>query len=114
MFNQPHISIIRRIDVTQHSLYSYCSLEECIPDAHPLRKLWMLVDAIRVNMNNDFQVLCSHLGRSSMAPERLLRASLIQTLFSIRSERQLVQHIDYNLLYRWFVGMNLDGPVLNH
>ncbi len=105
---------MRKTDVTQHSLYSYRTLEERIPDAHPLRKLRVLIDAILVNMNDDFQALYSRRGRPSIAPERLLRASLIQTLFSIRSERQLVQHIEYNLLYRWFVGMNLDEPVWNH
>ncbi|MBF8178382.1 MAG: IS5 family transposase [Burkholderiaceae bacterium] len=105
---------MRKTDVTQHSLYSYRTLEERIPDAHPLRKLRVLVDAILVNMNYDFQTLYSRRGRPSIAPERLLRASLIQTLFSIRSERQLVQHIEYNLLYHWFVGMNLDEPVWNH
>ena len=105
---------MRKTDVTQHSLYSYRTLEERIPDAHPLRKLRLLVDTILVNMNDDFQALYSRRGRPSIAPERLLRASLIQTLFSIRSERQLVQHIEYNLLYRWFVGMNLDEAVWNH
>jgi transposase len=105
---------MRNTDVTQHSLYSYRTLEERIPDAHPLRKLRVLVDGLLVNMNDDFQALYSQRGRPSIAPERLLRASLIQTLFSIRSERQLVQHIEYNLLYRWFVGMNLDEPVWNH
>ena len=86
---------MRKTDVTQHSLYSYRTLEERIPDAHPLRKLRVLVDAILVNMNDDFQALYSRRGRPSIAPERLLRASLIQTLFSIRSERQLVQHIEW-------------------
>lgn len=105
---------MRKTDVTQHSLYSYRTLEERIPDAHPLRKLRVLVDAILANMNDDFQALYSRRGRPSIAPERLLRASLIQTLFTIRSERQLVQHIEYNLLYRWFVGMNLDEAVWNH
>lgn len=65
-------------------------------------------------MNDNFQVLYSRHGRPSIAPERLLRPSLILTLFSIRSERQLVQHIEYNLLHRWFVGMNLDEAVWNH
>ncbi|MGK5081569.1 IS5 family transposase [Janthinobacterium sp. HLX7-2] len=105
---------MRKIDVTQYSLYSYRSLEERILDAHPLRKLRVLVDAILASMNDDFQALYSRHGRPSITPERLLRASLILTLFSIRSERQLVQHIEYNLLYRWFVGMNLDEAVWNH
>ncbi len=69
---------MRKTDVTQHSLYSYRSLEERIPDAHPLRKLRVLVDAILVNMNDDFQALYSRRGRPSITPERRLRASLIQ------------------------------------
>jgi transposase len=105
---------MRKTDVTQHALYSYRTLEERIPEAHPLRKLRVLVDGILQSMSPEFQALYSRRGRPSIAPERLLRASLIQTLFSIRSERQLVQHIEYNLLYRWFVGMNIDEAVWNH
>lgn len=80
----------------------------------PLRKLRVLVDGILLGMSPEFEVLYSRRGRPSIAPERLLRASLLQTLFSIRSERQLVGHIEYNLLYRWFVGMNIDEAVWNH
>jgi transposase len=105
---------MRKTDVTQHALYSYRTLEERIPEAHPLRKWRVLVDGILQSMSPEFQALYSRRGRPSIAPERLLRASLIQTLFSIRSERQLVQHIEYNLLYRWFVGMNIDEAVWNH
>lgn len=105
---------MRKSDVTQHIVHSYRTLEERIPAAHPLRKLRVLVDAILSNINDAFQALYSRRGRPSIAPERLLRASLIQTLFSIRPERQLVQHIEYNLLYRWFIGMNLDEAVWNH
>lgn len=105
---------MRQTDVTQHAMFSYRSLEERIPDGHPLRKLRVLVDAILRNMEPEISALYSRRGRPSIAPERLLRASLIQTLFSIRSERQLVQHIEYNLLYRWFVGMNIDEAVWNH
>lgn len=105
---------MRKTDVTQHSMFSYRSLEERIPATHPLRKLRILVDAILLNMNGQFQEVYSRRGRPSIAPERLLRASLLQTLFTIRSERQLVQHIEYNLLYRWFVGMNIDEPIWSH
>lgn len=105
---------MRKADVTQHCMYSYRSLEERIPDTHPLRKLRILVDGILQSMNPEFEVLYSRRGRPSIAPERLLRASLLQTLFTIRSERQLVQHIEFNLLYRWFVGMNIDEAVWNH
>ncbi len=105
---------MRKSDVTQHAMFSYRSLEERIPAGHPLRKLRVLVDGILQSMSPEFQALYSRRGRPSIAPERLLRASLIQTLFSIRSERQLVQHIEYNLLYRWFVGMSIDEAVWNH
>ena len=105
---------MRQSDHTQHAMFSYRSLEERIPAVHPLRKWRVLVDGILQSMNAEFEALYSRRGRPSIAPERLLRASLIQTLFSIRSERQLVQHIEYNLLYRWFVGMNIDEPVWNH
>lgn len=105
---------MRKTDVTQHAMFSYRSLEERIPAAHALRKLRILVDGILKNMNTEFEEVYSRRGRPSIAPERLLRASLLQTLFTIRSERQLVQHIEYNLLYRWFVGMNIDEPIWNH
>jgi transposase len=105
---------MRKTDVTQHAMFSYRSLEERIPETHPLRKLRILVDGILQSMSAEFEPLYSRRGRPSIAPERLLRASLIQTLFTIRSERQLVQHIEYNLLYRWFVGMNIDEAVWNH
>ena len=85
-----------------------------IPATHPLRKLRVLFDEILKSMNAEFEEVYSRRGCPSIALERLLRASLLQTLFTIRSERQLVQHIEYNLLYRWFVGMNIDEPIWNH
>jgi len=105
---------MRKSDVTQHAMFSYRSLEERIPETHPLRKLRILVDGILQSMSADIEVLYSRRGRPSIAPERLLRASLLQVLFTIRSERQLVQHLEYNLLYRWFVGMNIDELAWNH
>jgi len=105
---------MRGADVTQSSLFSYRTLEERIPRDHPLRKLRELVDALLDSLHADFAALYSASGRPSIPPERLLRASLIQTLYSIRSERQLVQHIEYNLLYRWFVGLDMDAPVWDH
>jgi transposase len=81
---------------------------------HPLRKLRVVVDGLLSALRGEFQALYASAGRPSIAPERLLRASLIQTLYSIRSERQLVQHIEYNLLYRWFVGLDLDDAVWDH
>lgn len=105
---------MRGADITQAALFSYRSLEERIPKAHPLRKLRVVVDAILTTMDAELDALYATTGRDSIPPERLLRASLIQTLFSIRSERQLVSHIDYNLLYRWFVGLGMDEAVWNH
>ncbi len=105
---------MRGADITQVTLFSYRTLEDRIPNAHPLRKLRVVVDAILATMDSEFNALYAHTGRDSIPPERLLRASLIQTLFSIRSERQLVNHIDYNLLYRWFVGLGMDETVWSH
>lgn len=105
---------MRSPDVTQSAIFSYRTLEQRIPQTHPLRKLREMVDDILGSMHAEFEVLYSHSGRPSIAPERLLRASLIQTLYSIRSERQLVQHLDFNLLYRWFVGLDMDDPVWDH
>jgi transposase len=105
---------MRGADITQAAMFSYRTLEQRIPKSHPLRKLRVLVDTILATLSDDFDALYAETGRASIPPERLLRASLIQTLFSIRSERQLVQHIDYNLLYRWFVGLDLDDPVWDH
>ncbi|MFN3503650.1 MAG: IS5 family transposase [Allorhizobium sp.] len=105
---------MRGADITEVTLFSYRTLEDRIPKAHPLRKLRVVVDAILAAMDNELDALYANTGRDSIPPERLLRASLIQTLFSIRSERQLVNHIDYNLLYRWFVGLGMDETVWNH
>ena len=102
---------MRSPDATQNAMFSYRTLEERIPARHPLRKLRVLVDGILGAMNETFAGLYSRVGRPGIPPERLLRASLLQVLFSIRSERQLVQHIEYNLLYRWFVGLSMDEAV---
>ncbi len=105
---------MRGADITQAALFSYRTLEQRIPKNHPLRKFRVVVDAMLASMDAELDALYAPTGRDSIPPERLLRASLIQTLFSIRSERQLVTHIDYNLLYRWFVGLGMDEAVWNH
>lgn len=105
---------MRSPDITQHKLFTYQDIEGRIPAKHPLRKLRVLVDAILRVMDGEFARLYSEIGRPSIAPERLLRASLLQVLYTIRSERQLVQHIDFNLLYRWFVGLNIEEAVWDH
>ena len=92
-------------------LFSYVSLEELVPADHPLRAIRALVDAALARLSGDFAALYSHTGRPSIPPEKLLRALLLQALFSVRSERQLMQQITYNMLFRWFVGLSMDAPV---
>jgi len=102
---------MRGSDRQTGSLFSYVNLEERIPARHPLRKIKGVVDAALVSLDSDFALLYADEGRPSIAPERLLRASLVQILFSIRSERQLMEQLQYNLLFRWFVGLSIDEPV---
>lgn len=90
------------------------SLEDRVPQRHPLRKLRALVDALLATMSADFDAVYSKVGRPSVPPEMLLKALLLQILFSVRSERLLVEAIDYNLLYRWFAGLNLEERVWDH
>jgi len=92
-------------------MWSYLSPEQRIPQDHPLRPLRTLVDAVLKDLSPRFSRLYAKTGRPSVAPERLLRALLLQVLYSIRSERQLMEQLDYNLLYRWFVGLNMDDPI---
>jgi transposase len=103
--------VMRGSDETSGSLFSYVGLEERIPTRHPLRKIGQIVNDALASLDGDFSVLYAADGRPSIAPERLLRASLIQILFSIRSERQLMEQMQYNLLFRWFVGLGIDDHV---
>ncbi|MCD1619374.1 IS5 family transposase [Salipiger manganoxidans] len=102
---------MRGTDETSGSLFSYVDLEDRIPAKHPLRKIRQIVNDALVSLNPEFDRLYSVDGRPSIAPERLIRASLIQILFSVRSERQLMEQMEYNLLFRWFVGLGIDDPV---
>ena len=102
---------MRGPDERQAILFSYRSIEERIPPEHPLRALRRLVDPILVGLSPRFQRLYAAIGRPSIPPEQLLRALLLQVLYTIRSERQLMEQLDYNLLYRWFVGLTPDDPV---
>jgi transposase len=102
---------MRGSDFVQGAMFSYVDLEDRIPAAHPLRKLKIAVDAILVSMSTEFDRRYSRIGRPSIPPERLLRALLLQVLYSIRSERQLMEQLDYNLLFRWFVGLGVDDRV---
>lgn len=102
---------MRGSDQQTGSLFSYVNLDERIPRRHPLRRIKSVVDDALVSLDADFEALYADDGRPSIPPERVLRASLLQILFSIRSERQLMEQLDYNLLFRWFVGLSIDEPV---
>ena len=102
---------MRGTDETSGSLFSYVDLEERIPARHPLRKIRQVVNDALASLDGEFAPLYADFGRPSIAPERLIRASLIQILFSVRSERQLMEQMQYNLMFRWFVGLGIDDPV---
>src|SRR5499427_9622440 len=93
------------------SMFSYVSPEQRVPKDHPLRAIRTLVDEVLAEMSREFDGLYALTGRPSIPPERLLRALLLQIFYSIRSERLLMEQLNYNLLFRWFVGMNMDERV---
>jgi transposase len=95
-------------------MFSYVTLEQRVPQAHPLRAIRRLTDVVLRSLSQEFDSLYSASGRPSIAPEYVLRALLLQAFYSVRSERQLVEQIDYNLLFRWFVGLGMDDAVWNH
>jgi transposase len=105
---------VRGSDIVQESLFTTVHLESFVPAEHPLRAIKTLLDEAMKNMNWLFSSIYSDYGRESIPPERLIRAQLLQALYSIRSERQLVEQINYNLLYRWFIGLTIDDAVWNH
>src|SRR5437773_9959718 len=92
-------------------MFSYVSPEERVPADHPLRPIRRLTDAIFDRLSPRFDRLYSDMGRPSIAPEKLLRALLVQVLYSVRSERQLMEQLNYNMLFRWFVGLSMDDSV---
>jgi transposase len=98
----------------QDGMSRYVSLEQRIPKEHPLREIRRLTDEVLRSLSAEFDALYSDQGRPSIAPEYVLRAQLLQVFFSVRSERQLVEQIDYNLLFRWFVGLGMDDAMWNH
>ena len=102
---------MRGDDQQPDSLFSYVSAEDRIPPDHPLRAIRTLVDEILGEMSRDFGRLYATAGRPSMPPERLLRAQLLQIFYSIRSERLLMEQLQYNILFRWFVGLAMDDPI---
>lgn len=93
------------------ALFCFVDLEERIPAWHPLRKIRQVVYDALASLDDEFEGLYVDFGRPSIAPERLSRANLLQILFSVRSERQLMEQMQHNLLFRWFVGLGIDDPV---
>jgi transposase len=98
----------------QGGMFSYVSLEQRVPAEHPLRAVRKITDDVLGSLSAEFDALYAGSGRPSVAPEYVLRALLLQVFFSVRSERQLVEQIDYNLLFRWFVGLGMDDVMWNH
>lgn len=97
-------------DQTAH-LFSYVSPEQRVPVDHPLRTIRQMTDRVLATLSRKFTTMYSDIGRPSIPPEKLLRALLLQVLYTIRSERMLMEQLEYNLLFRWFVGLNIDDPV---
>jgi transposase len=106
--------LMRGSDVQQGGMFSYVSLESRVPADHPLRGIKSLLDEALAGMSRDFDRVYAHEGRPSIPPERLVRAAALQILYSIRSERLLCEQLDYNLLFRWFVGLSIDEPIWDH
>ena len=102
---------MRGDDQQQNHIFSYLSPEARVRKDHPLRAIRAMVDEVLGQLSRRFDTMYARVGRPSIAPEKLLRAQLLQMLYSIRSERLLMEEMDYNLLFRWFVGLNADDEV---
>jgi transposase len=102
---------MRGADCEQSSMFSYISAERRVPKDHPLRVIRTMTDEALKELDQRFEGMYAAMGRPSIAPERLLRALLLQVLYTVRSERLLMEQLDYNLLFRWFVGLSIDDPV---
>lgn len=105
---------MRGVEPKSDAMFVYLSPESFVPKEHPLRPIRTMVDAALAELDADFNELYSHTGRPSIPPEQLLKALLLQALFSVRSNRLLVEQINYNILFRWFVGLALDERVWDH
>jgi transposase len=105
---------MRGSDQQSGDLFSYVDIEARVPVRHPLRVIRSIVNEGLASLDAEFDKLYADTGRGSIPPERLLRAALLQAFFSIRSERLLMEQLDYNLLYRWFVGLGVDDAVWDH
>jgi transposase len=104
---------MRGEDQRSEGLFCYVSCAARVPQDHPLRAISAIVEPALAALSGDFKQLYARLGRPSIPPEKLLRALLLQAFYSVRSERQLMEQLDYNLLFRWFVGLSLDAPIWN-
>jgi len=102
---------MRGSDTRTGELFSYVDLEDRVPAKHPLRVIRRIVNDVLIALDVEFEKIYAATGRPSIAPERLLRALLLQAFYTIRSETQLMEQLNYNLLYRWFVGLGVDEPV---
>ena len=102
---------MRGEDTQNQTLFSYVRTDDRIPSNHPLRLIRRIADAALSALSDQFDAVYAAEGRPSIPPERLLRALLIQAFYSVRSERQLMEQLNYNLLFRWFVGLSVDDPV---
>ena len=102
---------MRGTDHQQSGMFSYISAERRVPKDHPLRPIRAMADAALEQLGPSFDAIYASSGRPSIAPEKLLRALLLQVLYTVRSERMLMEQLDYNFLFRWFVGLNIDDPV---
>src|SRR5271169_1351829 len=105
---------MRGEDERSGSLFSYVDLEARVGENHPLRTIRMIVNEALAALAGDFSALYSRLGRPSIPPEKLLRAMLLQAFYSIRSERQLMERLEFDLLFRWFVGLGVDDAAWDH
>src|SRR6202789_1605131 len=102
---------MRGPDYQQSAMFSYLSPEQRVPSDHPLRAIRLITDTILMQLSQVFSRMYAKLGRRPIPPEKLLRALLLQVLYTVRSERMLMEQLEYNMLFRWFVGLNLDEPV---
>jgi transposase len=102
---------MRGDDIQQSAMFSYISPEKRVPQNHPLRAIRTITDEVLSKLSRAFTAMYSKIGRPSVPPEQILRALLLQILYTVRSERMLMEQLEYNLLFRWFVGLNVDDPV---
>ncbi len=105
---------MRGADERSGSLFSYVDIETRVPENHPLRTIRVIVNAALSDLNDEFEAIYTSFGRPSIPPEKLLRALLLQAFYTVRSERQLMERLEFDLLFRWFVGLGIDDAVWNH